>query len=82
MRKLTQDELVRELEIKKRDGFDAVIKIHYGDLVTLPTITMVKGKPQETDGTFELTFDEIAPKITEADIVDAKWKPLHPSSSA
>ena len=31
IRKLTQDELVRESEIKKRDGFDAEIKIRYGD---------------------------------------------------
>ena len=31
MRKLTQDELIRESEIKKRDGFYAEIKIRYGD---------------------------------------------------
>ena len=29
-----------------------------------------------------MPFDEIAPKIHEADIVDAQGKPLHPSSAA
>ena len=37
MRKLTQDELVRESEIKKWDGFDAAIKIRYGYSFALST---------------------------------------------
>ena len=37
MRKLTQDELIRESEIKKRDIFDAAIKTQYGYSFTLPT---------------------------------------------
>ena len=78
IRKLTQDELIKELEIKKQDGFDAAIKILYGYLFTLPTITRVKGSYQEADDAFDLTFDEISTKIPKADIVDAQGKPLHP----
>ena len=78
IRKLTQDELVRESEIKKRDGFDAAIKILYGYSFTLPTRTRVRGKYQEADDAFYLTFDEISPEIIEADIVDAQGKPLNP----
>ena len=31
MRKLIEDELIRESEIKTQDGFNAAIKILYGD---------------------------------------------------
>ena len=82
MRKLTRDELVRELEIKKRNGFDAEIKIRYGDQFTLPTRTRVKVSSQEADDTSEVPFDEIAPDISEADIVDAQGKSMNPSSVA
>ena len=68
MRKLTQDELVRESEIKKRDGFDASIKTRYGDSFSLPTKTRVKLNSQEADDAFDLRFDEIASEIPEADI--------------
>ena len=82
MRKLTQDELVRESEIKKRDRFDASIKIRYGDLFTLPTRTRVQGRSQEAYDAFDLPFDDISNKKPEADIVHAQQKPLHPSSAA
>ena len=82
MRKLTRDELVRESEIKKRDGFDAVAKTRYGDLFTLTTITRFKRSSQEEDDTFDLPSDEIYLKIPEADIVDAQGKTLHPSSAS
>ena len=78
MQKLTQDEVIREQEINKRDGFDAAIKILYGYSFTLPTRTRVRGKYQEADDAFYLTFDEISPEIIEADIVDAQGKPLNP----
>ena len=78
MRKWKQDELIRESEIKKRDGFDAAIKTRYGDSFTLPTRTRNKGSSQEEDKKFDLNFDDIAPDIPEADIVYAQGKPLHP----
>ena len=39
------------------------------------------GNPKEADDTCELNFDEVEPKISEADIVDDQGKPLHPTSS-
>ena len=44
MRKLKQYKLIKESEMKKRDGFDAAIKIQYVDFFTLPTRTRVKGR--------------------------------------
>ena len=41
----------------------------------------MKGKPQEADDTCDLPFDEVAPNIPEAEIVDDKGKPLHPISA-
>ena len=82
MRKLTQDELVRESEIKKRDGFYAEIKIRYGDSFTLPTRNKINGSSQEAYDVFDLPFDEISPKIPESDIVDDPGKALHTSSAA
>ena len=81
MQKLTQDEVIREQEINKRDGFDAAIKILYRDSFALPTINRVKGSSQEADDSFDLPFDEIAPEIPESEIIDAQGKPLHPSSA-
>ena len=82
MRKLAQDELIRESETKKRDGFDAATKILYVYSFSLPTKTRVKGRSQEADDAFDLPFDEISPEIPETDTVDAQGKPLHPPSEA
>ena len=41
----------------------------------------MRGDPKEADDTFDLPFDEVAPNIPEADIVDDQGKPLHPTSS-
>ena len=82
MRKLTRDELVRESEIKKRNGFDAAIKMRYGYSFTLLTRNRVKGSSQEVYDAFDLPFDEISPEIPEADIVNAQGKPMHSSSAA
>ena len=54
-------------------------KIRYGDSFTLITITRVKGSSQEAYDAFDLPFDEIAPNIPEADIVDDQGNPLHTS---
>ena len=53
-----------------------------GDSFALPNRTKVKRISQEVDDTFGLPFDEIAPDIPEAYIVDAQGKPLHPSYAA
>ena len=50
-------------------------------MFTLPNKTRVKASSQEVDDEFDLTFDEIALDIPEADIVHARGKPLHPSSA-
>ena len=83
MRKLTPDKLLRESEIKKREVFDYAIRTRYRKSFTLPErIKSTRGNPQDDDGTFYLTFDEVAPEIPEADITDAEGQPLHPSSAA
>ena len=41
-----------------------------------------RGNTQDNYGTLDLTFDEVAPEIPEADITDAEGQPLHPSSVA
>ena len=83
MRKLTPYKLLRESEIKKQEVFDSAIKTIYGDSFTLPErIKRKRVNPQDDDGTFELPFDEVAPEIPEADIIDDEGKPLHPSSTS
>ena len=79
MWRLTPDKLVRDLEVKKRAGFDAAIKFRYGDSFTFPK--NMRGDPKEADDTHGIPFDEVAPNITEAEIVDDKGKPLQPTSS-
>ena len=78
MRRLTPEKLVRDSEVKKRAEFDAATKLWYGNSFTLPK--KMRGNPKEADVTYDLTFDEVAPNIPEADIVDDQGKPLHPTS--
>ena len=73
---LTPDELVHDLEVKKRAKFDASTKFRYGDSITLTK--KMRGDPQESDDTCDLHFGEVSPNIPEADIVDDQGKPLHP----
>ena len=83
MRKITPDKLLRESEIKKRELFNSAIKTRYGDSFTLSEKFNIKrGNTQDDDGTFDLTFDEVAPDISETDITYAKGQPLHLSSAA
>ena len=77
MRRLTIEKLVRGLEVKKRADFDAATKLRYGDQFTF--LKKMMGNPKEADDTCELNFDEVEPKIPEADIVDDQGKPLHPT---
>ena len=74
---LTPDELVHDLEVKKRAKFDASTKFRYGDSITLTK--KMRGYPQEADDTYNLTFDEVAPNIPKADIIDDQGKLLHPT---
>ena len=41
----------------------------------------MRGKLQEADDTCNLTFDEVAPNIPEADTIDKQIKLLHPTSA-
>ena len=77
MRRVTPKELVRETEVKKRAEFDADTKLRYCDLFTFTK--KMRGEPQEADDTCDLTFDEVANNIPEADIVDdqEKYYTLH-----
>ena len=80
MRRLTQEELTRPSEIKKRAEFEAAIEKRYSNLFTLP-----KKKPkdgQEEDESFDLPFDEVAPTIPEADDADSQERPRHVSPDA
>ena len=74
MRKLTADELVRESEVKNCADFDTAIKYRYGDSFTIPA--PCNPNKQDTDDTYDLTFDEVAPTVPEADIVDDQGAPL------
>ena len=78
IRHLKPNDLVRDQEAKKRAEFDAATKLWYGNSFTLPK--KMRGNPKEADVTYDLTFDEVAPNIPEADIVDDQGKPLHPTS--
>ena len=80
MRKITADELVRKSEVNKRAGFDAAIKHWYGDYFTMPA--PCKPNTQDTDINYDLNFDERAPMVPEADIVDEQGALLHPASMA
>ena len=83
MRKITPDELLCESEIKKRKIFNSAIKEIYRDSFTLPEIIKSNSDDtQDDDGAFDLSFDEVAPEIPKADIIDAKGQPLHPSYEA
>ena len=77
MRRLTDDELVHESEVKKCADFDAAIKQRYVDSFTLPEPCNLN--PQDTDNTYELPFDEVFTTVPEADIVDDQGDPLHPT---
>ena len=79
MRRLTPDELVRDLEVNKRTDFDVANKLRYGDLFNFSN--KMRGNPQELDDTCDLPFDEVAPNIPEADIIDEQGKQLHPTSA-
>ena len=83
MRSLTPEELSRDSEILKRSNFTEAIKLKYGDSLSLPKRRRrVKFKEDEDDKYFDLPFDEVAPLIPEADIVDSEGKPLNESSLA
>ena len=78
---LTSDELSRDSEVLKRLHFIEVIKLKYWDSLSLPKRTRrVTFKEEEDDEYFDLFFDEVAPLIPEADIVDNTGKPLNESS--
>ena len=78
MRKLTADKLVRESEVKKHADLTDAINKKYGDSLSLPDSSIPK--PKDANGTYYLTFDEVAPKVPDADIVDDKGTPIHPTS--
>ena len=81
MRSLTPEELSRDSEILKRLNFTEAIQLKYGDSLSLPKRKWrVKFKEEEDDEYFDLFFDEVAPLIPEADIVDNTGKPLNESS--
>ena len=75
---LTPEELSRDSEILKRSKFTEATKLKYGDSLSLPKrIRRVKFKEDKDDEYFDLPYDEVAPLISEADIVDSKVKPLN-----
>jgi len=80
MRSLTPEELSRDSEILKRTNFTEAIKLKYGDSLSLPKRRRVKFNQDEEDEYFDLPFDEVAPLIPEADIIDSDGKPLNESS--
>ena len=68
MHKLTTDELVHELEVKKHADFDAEIKQQYSDYLAIPVT--FKPTSQDTKNTYDLPFDEVDPMVPELDIVE------------
>ena len=80
LRNLRPAEWAKELEIRKRQQFDAAIKDKHGDSFTIPASAP---NPQEDDGSFDPDcFGEKSAYIPEAEIVDANGKPLSPTSVA
>ena len=80
MRRLTPEQWARETEINKRSELNDAVKARYGESFSLPDKTLEN--PQDKDDTGDLPFDEASPSIPEADIIDEKGQPLHPSSAA
>ena len=80
MRKLTADELLRESKVKKWTYFTEAIKRRYSN--SLSVTASSRPNPKDADETYDLTFDELAPKLPEADIVDYEGTPIHPTSMA
>ena len=64
--------------MKKRADIDAAIKQRYSDYFTLPA--PYKPNPHNTDNTYDLPIDEVAPTVPEANIVNKQGAPLHPTS--
>ena len=64
-----------------RLNFTEAIKLKYGDSLSLPKRKRKVEFKENKDGEyFGLPFDEVAPLIPEADLVDSEWKPLNESS--
>ena len=84
IRRLTPEELVRDSEISKRKEFDEAITKRYGNSFSLPKENAANPQEPDESGYFELPFDEVTPKIPDADnnIVDANGKALNPCSIA
>ena len=80
MHKLTADELVLESEVKKRADFTEAIKQQCGDSISI-TVS-IRLNPKDDDETYDLPFDEVAPKVPELDIVDDEGTPIHPTFMA
>ena len=80
VRRLTQEDLTRSSEIKKRAEFEAAIEKRYSNLFTLPKKKNKDG--QEEDESFDLPFGEVTPTIPETDDADSQGRPLHVSQDA
>ena len=84
VRRLIPEEWARDTEVTKRNEFDAAIKKRYGNSFSIPKD--FGSNPQDSDdgGYFELPFDEVTPKIPDADnnAVDSTGRPLSPCSVA
>ena len=80
LRKLTTDEIVRDSEVKKRADFTEAIKQQCGDSISITVSS--RPNPKDADETYDLPFDEVAPKVPELDIVDDEGTPIHPMSMA
>ena len=68
---------MRDSKVKNLSEFDAATKLRIGDSFTFPK--KMRGKPQQADDTYDLHFDEVAPNIPEANIIDYQVNPLHPT---
>ena len=66
--------------MKKRADFDDAIEQQCGYSFTLPA--PFNPNTKDNDNTYDLIFDEVAPTVPEADIVDEQWSPLHYTSMA
>ena len=46
------------------------------------TLSLFLLHPKDADETYDLPFDEVAPKVPESDIMDDEETPIHPTSLA
>ena len=77
-RLLTPEELSRDSDILTRSNFTETINLKDEDSLSLHNRKpRVKFKEDNDDEYFDLPFDEVAPLICEADIIDSKGKPLN-----